>query len=97
MTPPSASRTPPHALRGEDAPLEWRAPGNESKHRRQRLARGLAFDHRHDLELDDLLPVGDPALEQGDVVGLHELEAAAEIGADVPRHQLQPVAPAAAR
>ena len=31
-------------------------------------------------ELDDVLPVGDPALEQGDVVGLHELEAAAEIG-----------------
>jgi len=40
--------------------------------------------------------LGDPALEQGDVVGLHELEAAAEIGRHVARDELEPVGQAAA-
>src|SRR5262249_41795817 len=66
------------------------------EHRRQRLTRGPALDHRYDLELDALLPVGDPALEQRDVVGLHELDAAAEIGADIARHEGQPLRQAAA-
>ena len=33
-------------------------------------------DDRDDLELGEVLPVGDPRLQQRDVVALHHLEAA---------------------
>jgi hypothetical protein len=38
--------------------------------------RAPAFDDRQDLELRDVLPVGDSALQERDVVALHVLEHA---------------------
>src|SRR5262245_21341728 len=38
--------------------------------------------HRHDLELDEVGPGNDPALQQSNVIGLHDLEAAAKVSCD---------------
>src|SRR5580704_3159423 len=54
--------------------------------------RGLGSrHHRHDLELHEVRPAGDPALEQAHVVALHQLEAAAEIGGDPTADEVEPL------
>src|SRR2546430_5765648 len=47
----------------------------------------LARHDGNDLEVDQVGPAGHPLLEQGNVVRLHHLEAAAEVGGDPAAHE----------
>src|SRR5436309_1302773 len=80
------SRATPHAeapaAAGSADPLEQR---------RQRGARVLARDDGHDLEADQIGPLRDPALQQRDIVALHQLKAAPHVGLHPAADEGEPV------
>src|SRR5262249_47644642 len=59
--------------------------------RRQRRGRIFAGDDRHDLELHQIRPLHDPALQQRDVIALHQLKAAAHVRLHPAADERQPV------
>ena len=73
IAPPCSRRVPTASRAGPSAPCS-------ASHSRARTASTTARppgDDGDDLELHDVLPVGDPRLQQRDVVALHHLEHAA--------------------